>query len=157
MWVGRVGSFCENCWKHTFNISTRKLIFRTLHMRYQTYSHHRITLLVTARQWVTKLMFSVVCVCLFTGLPTIQSSNSTPSPYRVLAHSPLYRAWPWPTLHRASVPGPPRQVQTCSGWTSLHRNPLDMFKLVHHVVRTVRKVGSWNLTEISSISFIFFV
>ena len=47
---------------------------------------------------------------------------------------PLYRA---PAL--PPVQGFPRHVQTSSRWTSLCRNPLDIFKLVHYEARMVGK------------------
>ena len=35
--------------------------------------------------------------------------------------------------------GTPRHIQTCSTWTSLYRDPLDIFKLVHYEPCTVYK------------------
>ena len=46
---------------------------------------------------------------------------------------------------------PPRHIQTCSDWTSvLRQGPLDMFKLVQYVARTVGKAGGWDSTQMHS-------
>ena len=64
---------------------------------------------------------------------------------------PPFRDHPPPTCSKLfnldlTTQGPPRQVQTCSNWTSLHRGTTpthsqNMFKLVHHVTRM--SVGKW--------------
>ena len=95
---------------------------------------------------VSKVMFSVVCLsfCLFTGSPQHTGCQPCPHPYRGSAPStqPLYRALP------------PGNVQTCSVWTLLYRDPLplDMFKHINYAAYTVEEVGSWHSIETLSFS-----
>ena len=59
---------------------------------------------------------------------------------------------PHHTGPRSACIGPPPDIQICSGLTSLCRDPSssNMFSLVDYVARTVRRVGGWHLTKMSS-------
>ena len=88
-------------------------------------------------------MFSIMCVCLFTGGEGFTCSDHT-VPVHLVIPLPIYR------FHHTS---PYRDLQTCLTWTSQYKDPPvpDMLKLVQYY----KEVGSWHSTEMPSCYFIF--
>ena len=121
------------------------------------------------------VMFSVVSVhqsvILSTGVggvPTIQGPANLYNP-TVLTHC-TEPHWTCSNMFRLDliVQSPTGPVLTCSGWTSLYRAPLDLFRLIqvephctgthppnmftlaHYVAPTVGKTSGWHSSEMPS-------